>query len=176
MEYRFPTEVLERAIYDDGRFYPNRMRYRIAAIGKMKRGFYADGCGVYLDRLNKLGRAELVEVPDGRGKDPRIRQEHETAALLAQADGYIIAVDESGHEHSSQSMAQAIDELELRGVSRVTLLIGGPDGHTRYLKAKTDTAWSLSLLTLPHELARLVLLEQLYRAETIRAGHPYHRT
>jgi len=152
------------------------MRYRIAAIGKVKRGFYAEGCDFYLDRLNKLGRAELVEVPDGRGKDRSIRQGREATALLAHADGYIIALDESGQQHSSKSMAQAIDELELRGVSRVTLLIGGPDGHTSDLKAKTDTAWSMSLLTLPHELARLVLLEQLYRAETIRAGHPYHRT
>ena len=57
----------------------------------------------------------------------------------------------------------------------MSLLIGGPDGHTKDLVAKADAVWSLSKLTLPHELARLTLLEQLYRAETIRAGHPYHR-
>ena len=151
------------------------MRYRIAAVGKIKRGFYADGCSFYLDRLNKLSTADINEIKDGQASDPVARQVAESAALLGVADGYVVALDEGGHQHTSVSMAAAVDALDLRGLSRMSLLIGGPDGHTKDLVAKVDAIWSLSKLTLPHELARLTLLEQLYRAETIRAGHPYHR-
>ena len=68
-----------------------------------------------------------------------------------------------------------MEQLELNGGSRVSLLIGGANGHDEQLLAAVDESWSLGPLTLPHYLARLVLVEQLYRVETVRAGHPYHR-
>lgn len=72
-------------------------------------------------------------------------------------------------------MAERVTALETRGVSQVSLLIGGAAGLSELVREAAGELWSLSALTLPHELARLVLLEQLYRLETIRAGHPYHR-
>ena len=72
-------------------------------------------------------------------------------------------------------LAAHITALETRSISQVSLLIGGAEGHSDTLKQRVDESWRLSTFTMPHELARVVLLEQLYRIETIRAGHPYHR-
>jgi 23S rRNA (pseudouridine1915-N3)-methyltransferase len=76
---------------------------------------------------------------------------------------------------SSKQVAEMIGKLETQSISTLSLLLGGAEGHSENLKKQAKELWSLSPLTLPHDLARLVLLEQLYRAETIRAGHPYHR-
>lgn len=141
-------------------------------MGQLKRGFYADGCSEYLDRLSKIASAELITVKDGAGPN---RQGIESDALLAKAEGLVVALDERGKSFTSQQLARQVTEWENRAVSRVSLLIGGPDGHTDGLRQRADLVWKLSDLTMPHELARLVLLEQLYRAETIRSGHPYHR-
>lgn len=151
------------------------MRYKIAAVGRLRRGFYADGCSHYLNRIQAFGRAEVIEVKDARGGDAEQQLSMEADALLAAADGRLIALDEKGRSFRSLELAGRLDELELSGDSTVTLVIGGAEGlHDKVRKAAQEL-WSLSPLTLPHELARLVLLEQLYRAETIRKGHPYHR-
>jgi len=160
------------------------MRYRLLAIGKLKRGFYQAGCQHYLERLQAYAKAELIELKEKGGID-------ESAALLTAAQGYtaqgytaqvytaqvyIVALDEAGELLSTQQLADTLTRLELRGVSQLSLLIGGARGHSQALKSQVAALWSLSNLTLPHELARLVALEQLYRVETLRARHPYHRT
>lgn len=151
------------------------MRYRIIAIGPLKRGFYASGCAFYLARLSGYAKAEVLELPPGKAKDPEAAREQEGAALLRTALGYRVALDEAGEALTSRRLAETLSALELRGMSAIDLLIGGAEGHSAALRREVEASWSLSPLTLPHELARLVLLEQLYRAETIRAGHPYHR-
>ena len=148
------------------------MRYRIVAIGRLKRGFLSAGCEHFLERLGPYTRVEVLELREGRGAGAT---EQEGAALLGAAVGYLIALDERGTEHTSASWAARVGELETRSLSQVSFLLGGANGHGEGLRERADEVWSLSKLTLPHELARLVLLEQLYRAETIRAGHPYHR-
>ncbi len=151
------------------------MRYLIVAAGGVKKRFYADGCTFYVDRLSKLAAVEVVEVRE-RQHDPVRRQAETSAALLERSTGWHrIALDEGGRQHSSVSLADQLGALEDRGVSKISVLIGGADGHSDSLRAAVDELWSLSQMTLPHEMARLVLLEQLYRAESIRAGHPYHR-
>lgn len=145
------------------------MRYRLLAIGKLKRGFYQAGCQHYLERLQAYAKVELIEVKEAKGI------EQESAALLAAAQGYVVALDEAGELLSTQQLTDKLTWLELRGISLLSLLIGGANGHSQVLKRQADALWSLSPLTLPHELARLVILEQLYRVETLRAGHPYHR-
>ena len=129
------------------------------------------GCDHFLARLGPYAKVEMLELKEGRGQ---IR-EQEGAALLKAAKGYLIALDEGGKEYTSASWAARTSDLETRSVSQLSFLLGGANGHSEALKAQVDELWSLSRLTLPHELARLVLLEQLYRSETIRAGHPYHR-
>lgn len=151
------------------------MRYRIIAIGPLKRGFCASGCAFYLARLAAYAKTEVRELPSSKTKDAEAAREQESAALLRAALGYRIALDESGEALTSRRLAATLSGLELRGLSSLDLLIGGAEGHSEALKREVEARWSLSPLTLPHELARLVLLEQLYRAETIRAGHPYHR-
>lgn len=151
------------------------MRYKIAAVGRLRRGFYAEGCAYYLKRLQAFGRTEVLEVKDGRGGEIDQVRWAESEGLLATAEGRLIALDERGQSYRSQELANRLDELELAGDSTVTLVIGGAEGLHDKVRSSAQELWSLSPLTLPHELARLVLLEQLYRAETIRKGHPYHR-
>jgi 23S rRNA (pseudouridine1915-N3)-methyltransferase len=150
------------------------MKYTIAAVGKLKRRFYQEACAHYLERLNPYGTTRVVEV--AVGKQAQTRQQDESQALLAASSAdYQIALDERGKTLTSRQLANAVTKLENRAISHVCLFIGGADGHSDKLRGACNAMWRLSELTLPHELARLVLLEQLYRAETIRAGHPYHR-
>ena len=151
------------------------MRYQIVAIGGPKRGFYVEGCHFFIKRLGNYASVDLVELKEARAKDAGRVQEQESERLLSAAQHYLVALDEGGKSFSSRQLAARLSALELRGDSAVSLLIGGAEGHSDALKEKANELWRLSDLTLPHELARLVLLEQLYRAETIRAGHPYHR-
>lgn len=150
------------------------MRFRVVAVGKLKAPFYRDGCQHYLSRLRALAPCELIEVREGRGEVEAVKRA-EGAALLAAADGHVVALDEGGKSFTTRQLAERVSALELGGESRLTLLIGGAEGHDDELKRAVAERWSLSALTFPHDLARLVLLEQLYRVETVRAGHPYHR-
>lgn len=151
------------------------MRYRVVAVGKVKRGFVRDGCDRYAQLLGSLTQLELLEVRDHSALGPaaaRRRHDHE---MLALADGLLVALDERGTLADTAALAERIDQFDVRGDSRLTLFIGGPDGHGADLLAAVHQSWSLSPLTFPHDLARLILLEQLYRVEALRAGHPYHR-
>lgn len=150
------------------------MRYRIVTVGKLKEPFYKSGVAHYLQRLQALTQCEVIEVREGKG-DRAAVQRTEGAALLAAGDGFLVALDETGVQHTTQKLARRVTDLELAGHSRVSLLIGGAEGHGPEVKAAANELWSLSQLTFPHDLARLVLMEQLYRVETVRAGHPYHR-
>jgi 23S rRNA (pseudouridine1915-N3)-methyltransferase len=151
------------------------VRYRLAVVGKAARGFHAQAATHYQERLAALAKVETIEVKEGRGASPEETRAKEAAALRGAADGRLIALDERGRSWSSAALAKHVSKLELRGVSRLTLLIGGADGLDPELRAQADERWRLSDLTLPHDLARVLLLEQLYRIETIRTGHPYHR-
>lgn len=151
------------------------MRYRLLSVGRLKSPFARAGVERYLELLKHLAPSELIEVPQSRSKDPDRRQTEESRRLLAAADGHVIALDERGAAHTSRELAALVDRLAAAGVSRVSLLIGGAEGHAPGLLERADARWQLSRLTLPHELALLLLSEQLYRIETIRAGHPYHR-
>lgn len=150
------------------------MRYRIVAVGKLKEPFYRGGAQHYLARLRALAQCEVQEVREGKGETAAVKRA-EGEALLAAADGRLIALHERGRSFDTRSLTRHIEQLELKGHSRISLLIGGANGHDDDLFASVHESWSLGPLTFPHDLARLVLLEQLYRVETLRAGHPYHR-
>ncbi len=151
------------------------MKYHIVAVGQLKRGFLADGCHHYEKRLRPYAKLELTELKEGRGATAEATRERESQGLRSAATGHVVVLDERGLSHTTAALAQQVSALELRGVAQVSLLVGGAEGHADWLRSEADELWSLSALTLPHELARLVLLEQLYRIETLRAGHPYHR-
>lgn len=151
------------------------MRYRIVAVGKLRRKFYQQGCAYFGERLARLAQVSVVEVKEGRGATAEEVKAAEGKALLAQASGRLVALDERGRSWRSSELASHVAELDLRGESELTLLIGGAEGLSAEVRAAVQESWRLSELTLPHDLARLVLLEQLYRIESIRANHPYHR-
>ena len=151
------------------------MRYRIACVGRPDGGVFGPAVAAYLPRLAGLAATELWPVRGGRGRDPTARRRGEAALLRAAAVGRTVALDERGAAFTTEALARHVERLELRGEGRLTLWIGGADGLDAELLDGADERWRLSDLTLAHELALAVLLEQLYRVESWRAGHPYHR-
>lgn len=151
------------------------MRVRVACVGRPDGGPFAAAVATYLPRLAGLMPTELVPVRAGRGRDPAARRRAEATALRSAAVGRTVALDERGQAFTSTGLAAHLAALEQRGEGRITLWIGGADGLDPELVAAADERWRLSDLTLAHELALAVVLEQLYRVASWRAGHPYHR-
>ena len=159
------------------------MRLVIAAVGRLKDGPDRELLERYVKRLAQAGRGQsltpvdVLETPEGRGDTAALRQADEAARLLKQVGGVevLIALDETGRSYSSRTFAGLIAKQRDSGVQSLGFLIGGPDGHGDEIRAKAAIRLSLGPMTLPHGLARIVLCEQLYRAATILAGHPYHR-
>jgi 23S rRNA (pseudouridine1915-N3)-methyltransferase len=138
-----------------------------------------DAVDEYRRRLPEQIRLEIRELPlADRGRDSK-----PTAALVSEGQAIrkaipardrVIALDVEGRRWSTEQLAGQLDRWQMSGLN-YSLLIGGPDGLEPGLLAEADTRWSLSPLTLPHPLVRVVVVEQLYRAWTITANHPYHR-
>lgn len=139
----------------------------------------SEAFGAYVGRLPPTLRPELVEMPlaiRSSGTDAAGAMATEGRRLLARVrDGdRLIALDESGTQYDSVQLSLKLEHwLTTRGV--LTFVIGGPDGLSQEVRERADELWSLSRLTLPHGLVRVILAEQLYRAWTIRQGHPYHK-
>jgi 23S rRNA (pseudouridine1915-N3)-methyltransferase len=155
------------------------MRARIIAVGERMPAWVGDGFAEYRKRLSHELPLELVEIKPGqrgKGRDDARAIADEGAAVLAALprDIHVIALDGRGKTWSSEDLADQLTSWRMAGRD-LAFLIGGPDGHAADVLARADQRWSLGALTLPHMLVRLVLAEQLYRATTIVAGHPYHR-
>jgi 23S rRNA (pseudouridine1915-N3)-methyltransferase len=156
------------------------VRLTIIAVGKIKADYATAGCAEFLKRLSRFYKVEHIEVRDvRRGRSNTIDEcknlEAESLLKHVPKGALKIALDEHGGQWSSRELAQWIDQKKTSGHSSLAFLLGGPDGHADSLLARANHRWSLGRLTLPHELARLMLLEQLYRAGSLLAGHPYHR-
>jgi 23S rRNA (pseudouridine1915-N3)-methyltransferase len=142
----------------------NPSRIRVIAVGKLRKPWLQEGALLYLKRLPGL---EITELRDGG----MAREAQAIRAALRPGEELVVLTEE-GDSFSSLAFAR---QLEGSGSSRLVFVIGGADGLEPALKAQADWALSLSPMTLPHELARLLLLEQLYRALSIQQGGPYHR-
>jgi 23S rRNA (pseudouridine1915-N3)-methyltransferase len=152
-----------------------RLRLRIACVGRADTGPFAAPVEAYLARLAPLSAVELVSVKGSRARDAQRRRAEDAAALRLGAVGHRIALDERGRRFTTVALADHLARLAGAGEGRFTLWVGGADGLDPALVAEADDAWRLSDLTLAHELALVVLLEQLYRVATLWTGHPYHR-
>lgn len=143
------------------------VKYRLLAIGKPKLDYAAAGIQDYAKRLKHYAQLEIEYLKD----------RNESEELLARSKGsYRIALDERGTQHSTTSLTKQITQLENRGdLKAVSFLVGGANGHSAALRDQCDQIWSLSSMTMQHELALVVLLEQIYRVFTIKRGEPYHR-
>lgn len=145
------------------------MQWHILAIGKPKFGFARDGIEEYAKRLGPIAGLSIEYVKPTKSED-------ESAALLRRSEGmYRVLLDERGHEWSSREFAARVSDWEQERIKKIALLIGGAEGHRDDLRAKADVLWSLGRLTFQHEVALVMIMEQLYRAYTIKAGLPYHR-
>jgi 23S rRNA (pseudouridine1915-N3)-methyltransferase len=153
------------------------VRIRIVAVGKDRSGLYAPAVEEYAKRLGRYARFELVEVPEARrhAGTPRAKDEEGEALLAKLGDRErVVALDERGDEETSVAFAKRVGRWLERGQD-VALVIGGSDGLAAAVKARAAETIALSRMTLAHRLARLVLVEQLYRAFTILRGEPYHK-
>lgn len=152
------------------------MRLLVACVGKSRHKGFTHAANDYLGRLNRWCRTDLVTVKESHGGGPEGKAQ-ESAALMRAASGRFttIALHERGDRLRSTDIASFIERGMNQGDSSFAFFIGGADGHDESLLASCDHVWSLSDVTLPHELALVVLLEQLYRAGTIIRGEPYHR-
>lgn len=146
------------------------MNLRVIVAGKPALAYARAGVEEYVKRLSRTGGCEIVTVKAGTSAEV-------SARLLERSQGcYRIALDERGERIGTRDFAAKLTALETRGeVKTVAFLIGAADGHTEELRRSCDMLLALSAFTLQHELALLVLLEQLYRVASLKSGSPYHR-
>ena len=156
------------------------MKITVVAVGKLKERFWSDACAEYAKRLGGYATARVLEVPDRdpakSGGEDGARVLEGKAILAAIPDrSHVILLDVAGKERSSEEIAARLDDLMVRGSSSITFVIGGSCGVSDEVYARADERLSFGRITLPHNLARVVLLEQAYRAFKIMRGEPYHK-
>lgn len=146
------------------------MQCHILAIGKPKLGFVREGVQEYMRRLRPMANVQVEYLKAGSSAA------EESAALLRRSEGmYRVVLDGRGEQVSSRALSGRVESWEQGRHKAVALLIGGAEGHGETLRAEADWLWSLGKLTLQHEMALVLVLEQIYRAYSIKAGLPYHR-
>lgn len=155
------------------------MKARLIAVGEKAPGWVAEGFAEYQKRLSHWLPLELVEVTPGqrgKGRDAARATNDEGSRVLAALpkQALVVTLDGRGATWSSEKLATRLEYWRQQGRD-LAFLIGGPEGHSADVLAAADESWSLGPLTLPHMLVRLVVAEQLYRAASLLANHPYHR-
>lgn len=162
------------------------MNITIICVGKLKEKFWGEACNEYLKRLRPYANVRVCEVADidpARAGGEGAAREREGAQILQslgkhasnKATSHIILLDIEGKQLSSVQFSRHIDDLKVRGVSDIVFIIGGSIGVSAQVKAAASESLSFGAITLPHNLARVVLLEQIYRAFKISRGEPYHK-
>ena len=148
------------------------MKFTVVAVGKLKERFWTEACAEYAKRLQPYARTKVVEVPDIAGA---IEREGAAVCKAIPERAHVVLLAIEGRERSSEALARRIDDLGLSGVGEIVFVIGGSDGVSDAVRERADETLSFGPITLPHNLARVVLLEQLYRACKISRGEPYHK-
>lgn len=157
------------------------MNVKLVTVGKLKEAYLRDACAEYAKRIGRYANLQILELEEARL--PEKPQEKEIARALAQEaaamekllSGYVIALCIEGRQRSSSDFSALLTELGVRGQGTVTLLIGSSYGLAPEIKQRADLRLSMSEMTFPHQLARVMLLEQLYRAFQIAGGGKYHK-
>lgn len=158
------------------------MKFTVIAVGKLKERFWKDACEEYLKRLQPYAKTVVREVADidpAKAGGIEAAREKEGAAICAALDAlgsaHMTLLDIGGRERSSEDLSRRLDTLALGGASSFAFVIGGSDGVSEAVRRRASETLSFGPITLPHNLARVVLLEQLYRAQKISRGEPYHK-
>lgn len=145
------------------------MRVRILAVGTRMPEWVTTAYEDYARRMRKDMRVDLEEIPVGR-----VKADEEERLLQRIGDDYLVALDERGKSLTTLQLAKWLGERQQDG-RNLTFVIGGPDGLGPTILVKAALRWSLSALTFPHAMVRVILAEQLYRAHSVLQNHPYHR-
>jgi len=148
------------------------VKLRLFVVGRGSKEL-ADFEARFIERLKPFAQCTVIELPEGRGKQVSQRKQEEAKHILKQVEKGFIIFDERGAMHDSKKWAAHIGRMPAD--AQLDFVIGGADGLHDDVRAEAASCWSLSKLTLPHQLVRAMVLEQLYRAFTIIQGHPYHR-
>lgn len=156
------------------------MKYTVVAVGKLKEKFWVAACAEYIKRLGAYAKVEVREIADidparAGGVDAARRREGASILSAIGDRSHVILLAIEGKERSSEEFSARLDELALSGKSDITFVIGGSDGVSDEVRARADETLSFGRITLPHNLARVVLLEQVYRACKISRKEPYHK-
>lgn len=159
------------------------MQIQIAAVGKLKEKYLVQGIAEYTKRLAPYARLTITEVPDEKAPETMSAAEAEQVKLregerllaALRPEAYVVALAIDGELWTSEQLARSLDQLATYGRSQVAFVVGGSLGLSEPVLRRADQLLSLGRLTLPHQLVRLVLVEQVYRAFKINRGEPYHK-
>src|ERR1700742_3071392 len=159
------------------------MRLIVIAVGRMKAGPERELAERYRKRFDEIGRKlgfrglDIREIPESRAREAQTRIAEEAAAItvLVPESSVLVTLDERGDNIDSVGLARHLALFRDRSIANTVFVIGGADGLSPDLQAKQKLGLAFGTATWPHQLVRVMLLEQLYRAMTILAGHPYHR-
>lgn len=156
---------------------------RIAAVGRVKEKWMRDGLADYLKRIQPYEKIEVVEVDDEKAPESNSDAENEAVKLTEgrkllkniKDNDFVILLDLAGKEIDSVSLSRKIEEIHTRGYNRITFVIGGSLGVSKELINRADLRWKISVNTFPHQLCRIIVAEQIYRAFRIMHNEPYHK-
>lgn len=159
------------------------MKITVITVGKIKEKFYRDAIAEYEKRLGRYCKFEIVQVedektPDGAGtaqEETIKRKEAERIIKYIKEDARVVTLEIQGKMYDSESFADEIEKMAIKGISHIQFIIGGSLGLHEEVCKKADLAVSFSKMTFPHQLMRVILLEQIYRAYRIINGEPYHK-
>ena len=151
------------------------LNIRLICVGKLKEKFYLEACKEYEKRLSTLCRMEILQLEEEPDRPGALAKEAEKIRAAIPAGSYVIAMCIEGKTMSSEELADRFSRFALEGKSQLTFLIGGSVGLHPSLKAQADLRLSMSPMTFPHHLARVMLLEQIYRGYQILEGSRYHK-
>lgn len=159
------------------------MKITLITVGKIKETYLKAAIAEYSKRLSAYCKLEIIEVADE--KTPEQRSDHQTQDILAKEaerilkvlreDSFVITLEIDGKQLSSEQFAEKLETLGVQGVSHLTFIIGGSLGLGEKVRRRSDYALSFSKMTFPHQLMRVILLEQIYRGYRIISGAPYHK-
>ena len=159
------------------------MKIKIVTVGKLKEKYLVQGINEYAKRLGAYAKLEFVEVPDEKAPETLSEaqmlqiKEKEGQCILAKIKDteYVFALAIEGTNPTSEAFAKQIDQLGIQGKSQLTFVIGGSLGLSQEVMTRSDVKISFGKMTYPHQLMKLILLEQIYRAYRINTGAPYHK-
>ncbi|MBY5034060.1 23S rRNA (pseudouridine(1915)-N(3))-methyltransferase RlmH [Streptococcus gallolyticus] len=159
------------------------MKIKVITVGKLKEKYLKDGIAEYSKRLSRFTKLDLIELADEKTPDKASQAENEQI-LQKEADrimgkiadrDYVIALAIEGEQFPSEKFSQILSDITVKGFSDITFVIGGSLGLAPVVKKRANLLMSFGKLTLPHQLMKLVLVEQIYRAFMIQQGSPYHK-